>query len=199
MTQNITQIPAPSVPFLDERTGLVSREWFRFLNNQYVLTGGGTTATTISDLELAPYLSSTVEDEVAVLRSQIDDLQKAPPPIPSVSTSSGPTPVTTTPPVTYTADFTVGATDTWIIVNKSGSTCTATLPSASASSGRVLYFISYQAQLLVSASANVVPQDGGSATTAILAANAGDWATIVSDGTNWVITQAAKFNNLLLE
>jgi hypothetical protein len=101
--------------------------------------------------------------------------------------------------VTYTADFTVGATDTWIIVNKSGSTCTATLPSASASSGRVLYFISYQAQLLVSASANVVPQDGGSATTAILAANAGDWATIVSDGTNWVITQAAKFNNLLLE
>jgi hypothetical protein len=199
MTQNITQIPAPRVPFLDERTGLVSREWFRFLNNQYVLTGGGTTATTISDLELAPYLSSTVEDEVAVLRSQIDDLQKAPPPIPSVSTSSGPTPVTTTPPVTYTADFTVGATDTWIIVNKSGSTCTATLPSASASSGRVLYFISYQAQLLVSASANVVPQDGGSATTAILAANAGDWATIVSDGTNWVITQAAKFNNLLLE
>ena len=199
MAQNITQIPAPRVPFLDERTGLVSREWFRFLNNQYVLTGGGTTATTISDLELAPYLSSTVEDEVAVLRSQIDDLQKAPPPIPSVSTSSGPTPVTTTPPVTYTADFTVGATDTWIIVNKSGSTCTATLPSASASSGRVLYFISYQAQLLVSASANVVPQDGGSATTAILAANAGDWATIVSDGTNWVITQAAKFNNLLLE
>ena len=117
MTQNITQIPAPRVPFLDERTGLVSREWFRFLNNQYVLTGGGTTATTISDLELAPYLSSTVEDEVAVLRSQIDDLQKAPPPIPSVSTSSGPTPVTTTPPVTYTADFTVGATVTWIIVN----------------------------------------------------------------------------------
>lgn len=199
MAQNITQIPAPRVPFLDERTGLVSREWFRFLNNQYVLTGGGTTATTISDLELAPYLSSTVEDEVAVLRSQIDDLQKTPPPIPSVSTSSGPTPVTTTPPVTYTADFTVGATDTWIIVNKSGSTCTVTLPSASTSSGRVLYFISYQAQLLVSASANVVPQDGGSATTAILAANAGDWATIVSDGTNWVITQAAKFNNLLLE
>jgi hypothetical protein len=182
MSQNITQIPAPRVPFIDERTGLISREWFRFLNNQYVLTGGG-----------------TVEDEVAVLRSQIDDLQKLPPVIPAVSTSSGPTPVTTTPPVTYTADFTVGATDTWIIVNKSGSTCTATLPSASASSGRVLYFISYQAQLLVSASANVVPQDGGSATTAILAANAGDWATIVSDGTNWVITQAAKFNNLLLE
>ena len=199
MSQNITQIPAPRVPFLDERTGLISREWFRFLNNQYVLTGGGTTATTIADLELAPYLSSTVEDEVAVLRSQIDDLQKLPPVIPAVSTSSGPTPVTTTPPVTYTANFTVGATDVWIIVNKSGSTCTATLPSASASSGRVLYFISYQAQLLVSASANVVPQDGGSATTAILAANAGDWATIVSDGTNWVITQAAKFNNLLLE
>ena len=201
MTQNITQIPAPRVPFIDERTGLVSREWFRFLNNQYVLTGGGTTATTIADLELAPYLSSTVEDEVAVLRSQIDDLQKAPPLIPSVSAGSGPgpTPVTTTPPVTYTANFTVGATDTWIIVNKSGSTCTVTLPTASANSGRVLYFINYQPQLLVSASANVIPQGGGSAATGILAANAGDWATIVSDGTNWVTTQAAKFNNLLLE
>lgn len=79
MTQNITQIPAPRVPFLDERTGLVSREWFRFLNNQYVLTGGGTTATSIADLEITPSLSANVEDEVAVLRTQVDDLQKGPP------------------------------------------------------------------------------------------------------------------------
>ncbi len=79
MTQNITQIPAPRVPFLDERTGLVSREWFRFLNNQYQLTGGGTTATTLADLEITPSLAANVEDEVAVLRTQIDDLQKGPP------------------------------------------------------------------------------------------------------------------------
>ena len=79
MAQNITQIPAPRVPFLDERTGLVSREWFRFLNNQYQLTGGGTTSTTLADLEITPSLSANVEDEVAVLRSQIEDLSKGPP------------------------------------------------------------------------------------------------------------------------
>jgi hypothetical protein len=76
---NITNIPAPRVPFIDERTGLISREWFRFLNNQFTLTGSGTTATSIADLEVGSPLSSTVEDEVAVLRTQIDDLYKGPP------------------------------------------------------------------------------------------------------------------------
>lgn len=89
MTQNITQIPAPRVPFIDERTGLVSREWFRFLNNQYVLTGGGTTATSIADLELTPALASNVEDEVAVLRSQIDGIYKEPPITPLTPVSFG--------------------------------------------------------------------------------------------------------------
>jgi len=79
VTVNITQIPAPRVPFIDERTGLISREWFRFLNNQYQLTGGGTTQTTISDLELTPSLAANVEDEMAVVKGQIDDLQKGPP------------------------------------------------------------------------------------------------------------------------
>jgi hypothetical protein len=67
------------VPFIDERTGLISREWFRFLNNQFTLTGSGTTATSIADLEVGSPLSSVVEDEVAVLQRQIDDLQKGPP------------------------------------------------------------------------------------------------------------------------
>ena len=89
MTQNITQIPAPRVPFLDERTGLVSREWFRFLNNQYVLTGGGTTATTIADLEITPALAANTEDEIAVLQSQIDGLYKEPPVTPITPVSFG--------------------------------------------------------------------------------------------------------------
>ena len=78
MTQNITNIPAPRVPFIDERTGLIAREWFRFLNNQFQLTGGGTTQTSIADLELAPSLASTVEDQVPVLQAEIDGLLKAP-------------------------------------------------------------------------------------------------------------------------
>lgn len=89
MTQNITQIPAPRVPFLDERTGLVSREWFRFLNNQYVLTGGGTTATSIADLEITPALASNVEEEMAVLQSQIDGIYKEPPITPLTPVSFG--------------------------------------------------------------------------------------------------------------
>ena len=107
--------------------------------------------------------------------------------------------VTTNAPVTKTADFSVASTDTWLINNKTGSTCTVTLPSPSANTGRVLYFINYQNQSLVSASSNVVSRAGGAAGTAILDNVAGNWATIVSDGTSWVTTQAATFNNLLLE
>ena len=44
------------------------------------------------------------------------------------------------------------------------------------------------AQAVNSASPNnVVPLSGGAAGSAILTANAGRWATLVSDGTNWVI------------
>lgn len=102
-------------------------------------------------------------------------------------------------PVTKTADFTVAATDIWLINNKTGSTCTATLPAASSWSGRVLRFLNYQAQTVVSASSNVVPLTGGSAATSILLASIGDSATLVSDGTNWLMTQYIPNNILLLE
>jgi len=103
------------------------------------------------------------------------------------------------PPVTKTANFSVAAGETWLINNKSGSSCTVTLPTASANSGRTLHFQNYQAQTLVSASSNVVPLAGGAATTAILAAVAGANATLVSDGTNWIMTQYTSNNALLLE
>lgn len=35
----ITQIPAPRVPLIDERTGLISMEWFRFFNGLYAVVG----------------------------------------------------------------------------------------------------------------------------------------------------------------
>jgi len=102
-------------------------------------------------------------------------------------------------PVTKTADFTVADNETWLINNKSGSTCTVTLPTASAWTGRELTFKNMQAQTLVSASSNVVPIDSTTAGTAILLAVVGNWATMVSDGTNWVIMQQAANNCLLLE
>jgi len=35
VTNNTTTIPASRVPLIDARTGLISREWYRYLNNQY--------------------------------------------------------------------------------------------------------------------------------------------------------------------
>jgi len=102
-------------------------------------------------------------------------------------------------PVTKTANFVVADTEVWLINNKSGSTCTATLPAAASWSGRVLRFQNYQAQTLVSASSNVVPLAGGAAATSILLASTGDSATLVSDGTNWLMTQYIPNNILLLE
>jgi hypothetical protein len=102
-------------------------------------------------------------------------------------------------PVTKTADFTVANGEIWYINNKTGSTCTVTLPTASSWSGRQLSFKNMQAQTLVSASSNVVPIDSTTAGTAILLNVVGNWATMVSDGTNWIIMQAAANNNLLLE
>jgi hypothetical protein len=51
---NITNIPAPRVPFVDERTGLMAREWYRFFLNLFVLTGSGNNPITLEELQLGP-------------------------------------------------------------------------------------------------------------------------------------------------
>jgi hypothetical protein len=102
-------------------------------------------------------------------------------------------------PVTTAADYTVAAGVKFVINNKSGSGMTLTLPAPSTNIGREIMVQNYQAQTVASASSNVVPQGGGAAGTAILLNVVGNWATLVSDGTNWVIMAAAAYNNLLLE
>ena len=126
---------------------------------------------------------------------QYDSVQARWENVPASSVVAG----TATAPVTKTANFTVAAGEKWLINNKSGSSCTVTLPSASANVGRELNFQNYQAQTLVSASSNVVPLAGGAATTAILQAVAGANATLVSDGTNWIMTKYDSNNSLELE
>jgi len=101
--------------------------------------------------------------------------------------------------LTKTADYTIANTDTWIINNKAGSALTLTFPAASSWTGRSITVKNLQAQLVNSASSNIVPIDSATAGTAILLNVIGNWATMVSDGTNWVIMQAASNNNLLLE
>jgi hypothetical protein len=93
-------------------------------------------------------------------------------------------------PVTKTADFTLAPNENRVINNKPSTSCVATLPAASSWIGREIMFLNYQAFTLVSASANVVPKVGGAATTAILPATVGSWATLVSNGTNWLIMTA---------
>ena len=45
MLNNITQIPAPRVAVVDERTGLMTVQWFRYFNNINTIVGGGTGVT----------------------------------------------------------------------------------------------------------------------------------------------------------
>jgi hypothetical protein len=51
---NITNLPSSRVEFIDPRTGLMSREWYRFFLNLFNLTGGGNNQTSLDDLQLSP-------------------------------------------------------------------------------------------------------------------------------------------------
>jgi hypothetical protein len=306
----LTNITPPRVPLLDPRTGLITREWYRFFFSLFTLTGGGQNTTSLTDLQLgppAPTQENITEivvdieslktqptqesalDQIAELQKQIQALELQPaasqgtvtavtgtaPVVSSGGTapdismaaantttngyltstdwntfnskgsgtvtavsvatanglagtsSGGATPALTlsttvagllkgngtaisaavagtdylapSAPVTKTANFTVAAGETWLINNKSGSSCVVTLPTPSTNTGRELNFQNYQAQTLVSASSNVVPLAGGSAGTAILQAVAGANATLVSDGTSWIMTKYDSNNSLELE
>ncbi len=51
---NVTQIPALRVPFIDPNTGLISREWYRFLLNLFTLTGSGNNQISLDDVQVGP-------------------------------------------------------------------------------------------------------------------------------------------------
>lgn len=89
-------------------------------------------------------------------------------------------------PVTVTAGTYSVALDSYISCNFAG-IVTLTLPAAGASTGRRIVIKTITANTVVSASSNVTPQAGGAAGTAILAATAGKFAELISDGTSWVI------------
>ena len=222
-----TPITPPRVPLIDPRTGLIDRAWYLFfLSLNQIATAvvddvvGPSAETLLASYDAAlrsvnqelqtlpPVVNlpapdiltdccSALVSQVAEMQKQIEALQVQP--IVDTAAITAAINAASSAPVTKTADFTVADNETWLINNKSGSTCTVTLPTASAWSGRTLTFKNMQAQTLVSASSNVVPIDSTVAGTAILLAVVGNWATMVSDGTNWVIMQQAANNCLLLE
>jgi hypothetical protein len=225
---NPTPITPPRVPLIDPRTNLIDRAWYLFflsLNNIASAVVDNGDIGTDTDSLLASYdaalrsvnqelqtlppvvtlpapdvlgdCCSALVSQTAEMQKQIEALQVQP--IVDIGLITASIAALSSAPVTKTADFTVAANETWLINNKSGSTCTVTLPSASLYSGRYLTFKNLQAQTLVSATSNVVLIDSTTAGTAILLAVVGNWATMVSDGTNWIIMQQAANNNLLLE
>jgi trimeric autotransporter adhesin len=52
--QNVTNIPSNRVELIDSRTGLMSREWYRFFLNLFALTGSGGNQVSLDDLQVGP-------------------------------------------------------------------------------------------------------------------------------------------------
>ena len=51
---NITNVTPPRVPLTDERTGLISREWYRFFLNLFQLVGQGQNQISLLDVQYGP-------------------------------------------------------------------------------------------------------------------------------------------------
>ena len=94
--------------------------------------------------------------------------------------------ISTTAPATLTGTSgSVAAQQGSAIINASG-TFTLTLPSAATLPGQWMHLKSIAAQIVNSASSNVVPIGTATAGTAIFTAAAGKWAILQSDNTNWI-------------
>jgi hypothetical protein len=88
------------------------------------------------------------------------------------------------PTTVNAATYTMASTDSSLIITTTN--CTITLLSAATYTGRILYIKNITAHSLTSNASNVVPLGSATAGTAILAATAGKFAMLQSDGTNWI-------------
>lgn len=95
-------------------------------------------------------------------------------------------------PVAKTASFTLGDEENYVVCTGAAANVSVTLPSGSAYIGRTVTIKNLSGTYtVISASSNVKPVNSATAGTAILAATAGKWATLVcEDGTNWIIMAA---------
>jgi len=80
---NILEIIPPRVPLTDARTGMISREWYRFFFDLF--TKIGPTSASIEDLQLGPNVSDTAGEILAAMQqaqllspvqAQVDELAK---------------------------------------------------------------------------------------------------------------------------
>lgn len=99
------------------------------------------------------------------------------------------TALTLSAPKTITlSTYTVTTTD--VSLRFSTSNCTVTLPAAASYTGRILYLNTITAHSVISASSDVIPLGSSAAGTAILAATAGKFAMLQSNGTYWITMMA---------
>lgn len=99
--------------------------------------------------------------------------------------------------ITTNSNYTVTITDTWIVFNNNFSNITVTLPDASTSTGRTLYFRNTAAGSIVSAgTANIIDNTitTGTPNNNILGAGNTNvkWCTLVSNGQYWIKMQAGS-------
>ena len=90
-------------------------------------------------------------------------------------------------PFIVTSSYTVQNTDNWIICNGTG-TIVITLPSGTLYTGREIMFKNISNNLVKSTTTNITQLDNTVSDT-ILQPVIGNWVTLVSNGTNWIIMQ----------
>lgn len=151
----------------------------------YGITTDSTTATFASDLVLSTSTAGSISEKVRITSSGNV----------GIGTTSPETKLTVDGPISLkgpstinAATYTVATADSSLIFTTTN--CTITLPAASSFPGRIIYIKNITANSVTSASSNVVPLASSSAGTAVLAATAGKFAMLQSDGTNWIVMMA---------
>jgi microcystin-dependent protein len=179
---NITNIPAPRVPFIDERTGLMAREWYRFFLNMFVLTGSGSNATTLDELQLGPPVQTSSGTVTSVTGT------------PPVVSSGGNAPVISMPAATASANGYLTSTD-WNTFNNKGTVSSVSVVSANGLAGTVATATTTPAVTLSTTVTGVLKGNG----TAISAATSGtDYAPATSGTSILYGNGAGGFNNVTI-
>lgn len=75
---NITNITPPRVPFIDQSTGLISRQWYRFLLNMFTITGNGTQQPTLGITATAPLaITSGQNPDLTIVGAPLTEVNDA--------------------------------------------------------------------------------------------------------------------------
>ena len=181
---NITNIPAPRVPFIDERTGLMAREWYRFFLNMFVLTGSGSNATTLDELQIGPPVPTSSGTVTSVTGT------------PPVVSSGGNAPVISMPAATASANGYLTSTDWNTFNNKGVGTVTSvSVVSANGLAGTVATATTTPAVTLSTTVTGVLKGNGA----AISAATSGtDYAPATSGTSILYGSGAGGFSNVTI-